>query len=255
MEIFTEYYTDVGNVREVNQDGLLIKEANTKIGKISLLCMCDGMGGLSEGEKASTYVLTVMSDWFDKQLPHLIEAPDLDTVLKEEWMTLLKDCNRRLSDYGTTNHIKLGTTCTTLLITQTMSYIIHIGDTRAYEINDAIRQLTTDQTILAREIALGRVAPQDAVGDARGSVLLQCIGASQQIEPDFITIPTKLNTIYLLCSDGFRNKVTDVELLDGFQPGRLSGEEEIKRQCKFFVELGKSRMERDNISVVAAKVV
>ncbi|MBR1691919.1 MAG: serine/threonine-protein phosphatase [Lachnospiraceae bacterium] len=254
MKIDTAYQTDRGTIKDVNQDALLIKTARCVKGNIAFFCICDGMGGLSQGEMASTHVIYAMSDWFDHRLPGLLEKDNPDEVIKEELFHVIGQTNAQLREYGMQNRLQLGTTCTAALVLPDFYYVVHVGDTRLYEITDAIRQITHDQTVLAREISLGRVLPQNAQNDTRGSVLLQCIGASKTVEPEFIVRKTKRGAVLMLCTDGFRNKVSDLEFLDGFHPKFMTDERVMEKQCEYFVELGKQRMERDNLTVLLAKI-
>ena len=64
----------------------------------------------------------------------------------------------------------------------------------------------------------------------------------------------KENAVYMLCSDGFRHKVSAEEFLKGFSPEEMTEERKMERQCNYFVELNKSREERDNITVLLAKI-
>lgn len=255
MEFLTAYATDVGIKKEVNQDALLIKTATTNRGKVAFLCVCDGMGGLEQGEIASSHVICAMSDWFEKKFPIILDEENIETKIKEDLNQVLLDCNRKLHEYGSRNGIQLGTTCTAALFFEECYYVIHVGDTRVYEIMDTIQQVSEDQTVLAREIALGRVSPQNAEHDTRGSILLQCIGASNVLKPDFFTRKTRRGVVYLMCTDGFRHKVSEVELLDGFHPKHMTNERIMEKQCIDFIELNKERMEKDNITVVIAKTM
>lgn len=255
MEILTAYETDIGITKNMNQDGLLIKIASTIRGNIALLCVCDGMGGLSQGEMASTHMIYEMAKWFDHRLPIILKEKDIELLIKKELLELMEKGNRDLSRYGKKNGFYLGTTCTAMLIFEEVYYVLHVGDSRVYEIFDNVKQITHDQTVLAREIALGRVLPQDAKNDARESVLLQCIGASKIVEPEFIVRKTRKETVYMLCTDGFRHKITDREFLDGFHPKHMTNERVMQKQCEYFIELNKSRMEKDNITVILAKII
>ncbi len=254
MSFLTTYATDAGNVKPVNQDALLIKTAVVDDVEVMLLCICDGMGGLSMGERASAHVIRRFSEWFNRCLPDVMATEDREGVISEQWVELLETANVRLAEFGKEQGINLGTTCTTMLIWGKEYYVIHVGDSRVYEITDKIEQLTSDQTVLAREIAMGRVRPEDAESDARGSVLLQCVGASQNIDPQFFKGKIRENAVYLLCSDGFRHKVTAEEFRKGFAPDEMTDERKMERQCNYFVELNKSREERDNITVLLAKI-
>lgn len=255
MEVLTAFHTDIGNTKDVNQDALLIKEAHTKKGRVLFLCVCDGMGGLSHGEMASTYVIYELSEWFDNQFPKILAEENLSTLLKEQLTDLLEGANKKLSAFGNSNGINLGTTCTAMIILEEVYYIVHIGDSRVYEIEEQVRQLTKDHTVLAREIELGRVSPQNAGNDARGSVLLQCIGASKTIELQFVEGKTRKNAVYMLCTDGFRHKISELEFLKGFHPKHMTDERIMKKQCEYFVQLNMERKERDNITVLLTRII
>lgn len=254
MEILTAYCTDIGTVKKVNQDALLIKIAEYGELRIGLLCVCDGMGGLSMGEYASNYVTIKFSEWFENNLEHILykSKSEWKTDIMNQWVDLLENSNKALEEFGDERGIRLGTTCTAMLIIDEEYYLIHIGDSRVYEVTDEIIQITQDHTLVAREIAMGRVRPEDAENDARRSVLLQCIGATKEINPHFLTGKVKCKATYILCSDGFRHTVTSKELLAGFSREKMLTESDIEKQCKYFVELNKSRQERDNISVIVA---
>lgn len=254
MNILTAYCTDIGNTKQVNQDALLIKTGTTGKADVMLLCVCDGMGGLSMGERASAHVIYRFSEWFDKNLPVIFQEETWTDAIREQWVELLEKANVNLAEFGTRHGVNLGTTCTAMLMIGLDYYVIHIGDSRIYEITEEIRQITNDQTVLAREIAMGRVLPQNAAEDARGSVLLQCVGASKNIDPQFFQGTVRKNAVYMLCSDGFRHKVSDKEFLKGFLPKDMTDERVMERQCGYFTELNKSREERDNITVVLAKI-
>ena len=61
-------HTDVGVVKKINQDSLLIEIAETDIGQILLAAVCDGMGGLSQGEIASATMTRAIGEWFENSL-------------------------------------------------------------------------------------------------------------------------------------------------------------------------------------------
>lgn len=104
-------------------------------------------------------------------------------------------------------------------------YIIHVGDSRVYLINDKVNLLTHDQTFVAREIAAGRMTKEQAKTDSRRSVLLQCVGASPVVEPEFLSGTIQKNAVYMLCSDGFRHQITEEEMLVKIGPSQEADEE------------------------------
>ena len=98
--------------------------------------------------------------------------------------------------------------------------IVHVGDTRAYQIGNEITQLTTDQTFVAREIERGTMTPEQAKKDKRRNMLLQCVGASEKVEPEIITGAARCGS-YMLCSDGFRHEISAEEIRQALAPERL----------------------------------
>ena len=130
--------------------------------------------------------------------------------------------------------------------------IVHVGDTRVYQIGDVLKQLTTDQTYVAREISRGNMTPEQAKTDKRRNMLLQCIGASRMVEPEVIMGRVQ-NGVYMLCSDGLRHEVTEDELYQTLCPNVLSNKEMMRNNARALIDLVKERKEKDNISIVVIK--
>lgn len=250
MDFKVAYNTDIGTRKQTNQDGLIIKGANTDRGTVLLAVVCDGMGGLSKGELASTQVLAAFSDWFERDLPELVRKGSLEEVLFSRWKQLLERENKRLAEYGTRNGISLGTTVTAFFIVEKEYYLIHIGDSRVYELTNRILQLTQDHTVVAREVAAGRMTEEQAKTDPRRSVLLQCVGASPVLEPFEKKGVLAQDAVYLLCSDGFRHTITEEEMFHQLNPKALKNEPEMTARLKALTETIKIRKETDNITAV-----
>ena len=136
-----------------------------------------------------------------------------------------------------------------MLLTQTRYYILNVGDSRAYELTAQIRQITRDQTFVAREVTLGNMTEQQAKTDSRRSVLLQCVGASDNVYPDMFFGQTQANALYLLCCDGFIHEITSDEIFSALRPDTLSNEQVMHQRALELIERNKRRMERDNITV------
>lgn len=116
-----------------------------------------------------------------------------------------------------------------------------------------VRQITNDQTFVAREVALGNMTEEQAHTDERRSVLLQCIGASDDVYPDMFFGDVHENAVYMLCCDGFRHEITSDEIYDRFRPDKLLDENEMNRASVDLINLNKQRQERDNITVALVR--
>lgn len=247
--------TDVGTTKNTNQDSYSVRMANTNIGKIVLAVLCDGMGGLDKGELASATLVNAFNRWFAERLPHLISTNISDATITREWNNLLTDYNEKIKLYGKKAASKLGTTVTAMLIMERKYYIINVGDTRAYEITHELIQITKDQTVVAKDMAEGNITAEEAEHDVRRSVLLQCIGASDNIFPEIFIGTTKKEAVYMLCSDGFRHEVTGDEIFEGLKPEIMTSQEMMQSNVQKLIDLNKQRMETDNITAVAIRTL
>ena len=119
-----------------------------------------------------------------------------------------------------------------------------------YYLKDGITQMTVDQTFVQREMDLGRMTLEEAGNHPRRNVLLQCVGASSVIEPDFYVGEFEKDSVFMMCSDGFRHVIQPEEFYERLKPELMVTEEKMKESAVYFTELNKSRREDDNISVV-----
>ncbi len=253
MDFIVSANSDIGLVKSTNQDSLSVKILNTALGKMTFAILCDGMGGLAKGEVASASVIRAFDTWVMNELPQLCTDLLDDKTIQTQWENILLSQNNVIKAYGARQGVKLGTTAVIMLLTNTKYYIMNVGDSRAYEIYNSLNQLTVDQTFVAREVALGNMTPEQAEIDERRSVLLQCIGASEEVYPDFFTDDIKNNAVYMLCSDGFRHEITPNEIFAKFHPNVLIDNAVMGQNTIELIELNKQRNERDNISVVLVK--
>ena len=254
MEYIAAYHTDVGISKKTNQDSLAIKVVETPNGRVAFSIVCDGMGGLSKGELASKEVIMAFSDWFDNTLIDEINSKTFsEEGLVSQWNDIIQTQNKRLGEYGEKNNLMLGTTVSAILLFNDNYYIVHVGDSRVYCMTDKVVQLTKDQTFIAREIAAGRMTEEQSKTDPRRSVLLQCVGASQVVEPEFVKGIVTKNAVYMLCSDGFRHQISEQEMLDKIGPAVVKTEQDIEFGCRYLTETVKNRKESDNITVAVIK--
>lgn len=253
MAFQVAYHTDIGIKKKTNQDGLLLKTARTPEGEIGLFVICDGMGGLSHGELASATVIRGMSDWFDRDLPELLEEGNIDKEVPVKLEERVRELNQKILEYGEVSNIKLGTTITALLILHKQYYIVQIGDSRAYSINDKLIKLTEDQTLVERELQRGNITAEQARIDPRRNVLLQCVGATKDINVVITSGEVQAGTMYMLCTDGFYHEIKDEEMLANLNPQHFTEEKHMKTKLIELVELAKERQETDNISILLAK--
>lgn len=253
MKYMVAAETDVGMKKNVNQDSVLVKHAKTDLGEIVLAVICDGMGGLEKGELASATVIRSFATWFEQELPKELVHRNL-TVIAQKWEGMIKNLNVKINSYGQRHGVQLGTTVTAVLCLDNQYLAVHIGDSRLYFLDDTgIHQLTTDHTFIARELEKGTMTLQQAKVDKRRNMLLQCVGASTQVEPEILYGNIKRG-IFLLCSDGFRHEIREAEMFQTLHAGVLLDQKTMKKKLHYLIELVKQRQERDNISAILIKI-
>lgn len=244
--------TDIGLVKTTNQDSLLIKHAKSPLGEIVMAIVCDGMGGLDKGEIASAVVIRRFDRWFNEELPVELEHLDLK-VIGGKWSLLLKELNSKISEYASRTNSTMGTTFTGILLIDGKYVAAHVGDSRLYHLGSYLKQLTTDHTFIAREIARGTMTREQAMRDKRRNMLLQCVGASKTVEPEILYGDTERG-VYMICSDGFRHEITEDEIFESLKPINLMNKAAMHNNSRYLIDQVKKRGEKDNISVLLIKV-
>lgn len=256
MNFLISANTDIGTLKKTNQDSVLIKKIHTCQGEMVFAVLCDGMGGLEKGEVASAAVVRAFEQWVNTELPLLCGQVLEERKIRTDWESIVKEMNREITEYGKQQGICLGTTVVVFLITQIRYFALNVGDSRLYELTDtALRQLTTDHTFVGREMAMGRMTPEDARKDRRRNVLLQCVGASEAVYPEFLFGTPVSESVYLLCSDGFRHEISSDEMIQALKPSVLIKKQAMDETTTSLIELLKQRGERDNITAALVRVL
>lgn len=253
MNFLTAAHTDVGLKKKTNQDSVLVLQAQTDVGQVLLAAICDGMGGLAKGEVASAAMVRALDAWFRGRLPALLSTDLTTDILCLEWNQLVQNTASRIADYGASLRADLGTTAAAFLAVGNTYYIMNVGDSRVYLINDGLFQITKDQTFVQQEVDQGRMTPEQAAVDPQRNVLLQCIGASRIVQPDFFSGTICEGQVYLLCCDGFRHVLHPNEIWQALHPSVLNSSDDIQAALVHLTELNKARREEDNISAIAIR--
>lgn len=254
MEYLTAGLTDIGIAKKTNQDSYCIKVAQTDFGEIVMAVVCDGMGGLSKGELASSTIIRAFAAWFEYELPPMLTLFSISDV-QYSWNNLIKEQNEKLKLYGRSHRIRLGTTLSAMLIADRQFLIAQVGDSGIYQIGQQVTQLTDDQTVVDREVKIGNMTKGQARVAPNKNILLQCIGVSNIVVPDFTTGYVHPQSSYLLCSDGFRHVITEEEMGMSLRPEYLTNEVKMSTALFQMIEIIKGRQERDNITALLIRPV
>lgn len=245
---------DKGIRKKVNQDSFFVQKFETETGNIALAVICDGVSGSDCGEYASVSVAQAFAWWAYTSLPLLSQKTIEDCDMRLQWSRLIAAQNQSIYSHCTESGCTAGTTVTAMLLTEKRYYLLNIGDTRAYEIDGSMKQLTVDHTVAAQEVMKGNITAKEAKNSPMASVLTKCVGASPSAAPDFFFGDTKPGCTYLLCCDGFRHKITEKEICKEFL-SCAKNYREIKECQEYLIALNKERNETDNISVITVSAV
>lgn len=254
MEYTLAVYTDTGIQKAGNQDSLCVRRACTPDGgEILLAAVCDGMGGLSKGELASAEAVRTLEEWFDSSLDLFARCGGDYLEIRRRLTDLICHLDRHIFSYAQAAGGQMGSTLTVLFAAGSRYLTVNVGDSRVYEIKNGLRQLTQDQSLVAAEIARGRLTPEEAKRHPQRNVLLQCIGAGKVLMPEFTEGTVRSGAVYLLCSDGFVHELADGEISESLSPIVLGSKRAMQDTLIELTERCKARGETDNITAVAVK--
>lgn len=245
MEYITSAYWEKGNLYPINEDSLLLLQALTVRGRVLLAAVCDGIGGMEQGECASGYLTEELITWFYDGLIPAVGKKKPIWVIRRSFQRKLYQIWRRMEAYGNKNNIAFGSTISVLVIWEMRYLVWHLGDCRIYHIsipNRFFRKLSDEKSNI-------KLLTKDHREDM--NKLTKCVGSFvPYIVPDFITGTVRSKEVFLLCSDGFWNQIKKGELEQALSPKELTEEKKIGRRLE---EIGKAvvrRGEKDNMSAV-----
>ena len=207
--------TDIGMQRLTNEDAYAIVELsgsyfNIKV-LLRLLAVADGMGGHKAGEVASKKAISYLT----AALPLFL----YNTKSREEFEEQVKDgirwMNKKICALGRQeqNYSGMGTTLTSLIVTYYGNMIVHVGDSRAYIFSkNKLERITKDHTFVQKLLDADAIDEEEARTHPRRHELLQCIGVTEDVNPDIHWINIDYDDIVLLCSDGLTEMLSDTEI-------------------------------------------
>ncbi len=239
--------SDIGFRRQNNQDACVVQLANereTWLERGHLFVVADGMGGHAVGELASKLAVDTVPHTFQK-LRNLDPADALRQAIES--------ANTVIHERGLLNRdfLRMGTTCTAMLLCSQGVLFGHVGDSRAYRIrHQRIEQLTSDHSLIWELIQQRKVSPQDADRLYPRNVITRSLGPEPAVQVDIEgPIDVLPGDTYLLCSDGLTSHVSDSEI------GMIAGELPPSEACRLLVHLANLRGGVDNTTVISVRLV
>jgi serine/threonine protein phosphatase PrpC len=246
--------SDVGQVRQLNEDSLLTIEIG-RVGRsisepLGLYAICDGMGGHSAGDVASGLATQTLAR---KALAEMM-SDGIASDTQPNWEGWLKgaiqEANQTIFGRRRASGSNMGTTCVAALVHGDEAIIGNAGDSRCYLINDhGILQLTSDHSLVQRLIQLKQLTPEEARTHPQRNVIYKNLGDKPTVEPDVITQPIVAGDRLLLCSDGLSNMVEDERLRQVVMLANSPQE-----ACRQLIQEANHAGGEDNISIILVQL-
>lgn len=231
---------DVGKKRQVNQDYVHVNI--NPIGALpNLFVVADGMGGHKAGEFASRYAVEVIEQSVAKSKQELPED-----ILREA----VKLANQKLIE-AAGEDIKLegmGTTLIAATIIGRTLYFVNIGDSRLYLINQEIRQLSRDHSLVEEMVRLGGIKEEEARNHPDKNIITRAVGVHEEAKADYYEYVLRNEDVILMCTDGLSNMVEDEAIL-----GIIKSARDVVEAVENLVQRANDNGGKDNIGVVVVQ--
>ena len=236
------HFTDVGLIRELNEDSILalnltqyFESVQTQIG---IYIVSDGMGGEAAGEVASRVSVRAVAEWVTDKLisaslksthEEKIAAPTHTGGLRlaiadghemattEMLKQAVSNANREVLAYARANPDErgLGATLTVAMIVGEVLTIAHVGDSRCYLLTgDRLEQVTEDHSLVQKMVNTGNLSRSEARIHPYRNVIYRSIGADERIDIDIIRRRLSSGDVIMLCSDGLNGMLSDDQIRD-----------------------------------------
>lgn len=240
MKIYAK--TDIGNVREINQDYYYTSETE----KFSLFVLADGMGGYTGGEIASKLATESVVEYINKNFDNNNENKEIIQNLINQ---AIEYANKIVYEKAKSKEELefMGTTLEVCLIYKDRAYIGHIGDSRIYRIRQGImRKLTVDHSYVQTLVKDGTITKEEAAHHPRKNMLMKALGCENLCEPDVMVKGFQEGDVILICSDGLTNMLEEEEI----HKLVIESNENIADDL---IQFAKARGGIDNITVIILK--
>lgn len=239
----------IGLERENNEDSVFMmygaSYGEEALPEFGLFCVADGAGGLGHGELASSIALrAVVSNLMENAVLKELQLEETDTELG------IEDIARQAIEYANTQVIESAnggvTTLTVAMLMNGQMVIGHVGDSRAYMVeNGRPRLLTRDHSYSWRLVEIGQITPEEAMEHPKRNQLWNAVGQGNNLVIEIDTYPQPHGGYLLICSDGLWGEVPESELSSA-----VALYEEPNQACEEMVRAANAAGGPDNITAL-----
>ena len=200
--------------------------------------VADGMGGYEAGNVASEMIVSTLQN---------LKSDDSLNELVNRVEDRLIYVNHRILKYADTmlDGRILGSTVVTLIIKGRVGICLWAGDSRLYRYRYCqLEQLSRDHSLVEEQLMRGLITPEEARSHSKSNVITRAVGADSEIYIDINAFSVQPGDIFLLCSDGLHNIVSNSEIEE-----TLAGRT-IDQAVKALTQKSLDNGADDNVSVI-----
>jgi serine/threonine protein phosphatase PrpC len=238
--------TDVGSVRQYNEDCIVFDAAN------GVMVVADGMGGHRAGEVASRMATELLLTALRERVAEFRSDDDHDAPrLTVEQSIIRANAEIFAAAQAQATYFGMGTTLALAVFYDRRVTLAHVGDSRIYRLRfNRLQLLTRDDSLLHDQVELGLIAAADAGGSHNRNLVTRAIGIEERVAPHMRDEEVLPGDLYLLCSDGLNDLVddNDIELIIN------SLKSNIPLAVHHLVQAAKDNGGHDNISAILVRL-
>ncbi len=238
--MITAVGTDIGRVREINEDAFSVRQINS-----DTYCMiiADGMGGHKAGETASRTACSMITERICAELAQ--GGVSMDKVF-QVMRDAVEAANKTLysAQLADSELSGMGTTVVVVVVCGTNAYVCNVGDSRLYYINRGITQITIDHSYVQDLVDKGLITKEEAVDHPNKNIITRAVGTEIDVEVDCFTIECEAGSKIVMCTDGLSNYVTEDDILS------IVSKYAPQEANRLLIEAANNNGGRDNITVI-----
>jgi len=235
--------SDIGKIRQNNEDAFRFGSFDDGV---TWAVVCDGMGGAAGGQIASTIAADMVGKKIEKCYNKSMSEGSIENMLLSAITTAnVTVYDRAISDDFLSG---MGTTIVCAVIKNSVASIAHVGDSRAYLIQDGrLRLLTKDHSLVQEMLDNGQITEEEFEHHPVKNIITRALGVSEQVEIEFDSVELKKGDVLFLCTDGLSGSVSKDEMLEIYQAYPFD------QFTAKLIERANNAGGNDNITVVAVQ--
>lgn len=246
FELTLASLSDTGLKRENNEDSIGVN------GDCNIAILADGMGGYMAGEIASAIAVTTTQEHLELACEKGLDRPQAQPV-NVLLNNAVEMANHAIFTAAQSNPLykNMGTTLVAMMLFGDVIHYAHVGDSRLYRLREEqFEQLTKDHSLVNELLDQGFYTEEQAASATNRNVITRAMGIKPEVEADVGCTAVRENDVFLLCSDGLSDLVTNEEIGELVSKNRDS----LHNCCQELIDIANQRGGKDNISVIVAEV-